>query len=114
VKRYEALFILNTAGKEETIKEMIDKLSAEVTAAGGKLETVQKMDRKPFARVADKRHNAGFYVNVIFQAEPSVLDSLRHRFDLNEDVFRMLVNAAPAPAPAADAGLVAGAGGSAR
>ena len=48
VKRYEGLFILNTAGKEEGVKEVIDKVSAEITAAGGKVETVQKMDKKEF------------------------------------------------------------------
>ena len=46
MKRYEGLFILNTAGKEEGIKDALDKISAEITAAGGKVETVQKMDRK--------------------------------------------------------------------
>ena len=28
MNRYEGLFILNTAGKEETIKDTIDKISA--------------------------------------------------------------------------------------
>jgi hypothetical protein len=35
---------LNTATKEETLKDTIDKLSSEITSAGGKVETVQKMD----------------------------------------------------------------------
>jgi len=68
VKRYEGLFILNTAAKEEGIKDVIDKISTEITNVGGKVETVQKMDRKNFMRVADKKHTAGFYVNVIFSA----------------------------------------------
>ena len=34
--------------------------SAAITAAGGRVETVQKMDKKSFVRVADKKHNAGF------------------------------------------------------
>ena len=34
MKRYEGLFILNTAGKEEGIKELMDKISAEITALG--------------------------------------------------------------------------------
>jgi hypothetical protein len=46
VKRYEGLFILNTAGKEEGVKDALDKISAEITTAGGKVETVQKMDKK--------------------------------------------------------------------
>ena len=70
MKRYEGLFILNTAGKEETLKDTIDKISAEITAAGGKVETVQKMDKKPFARVADRKHTAGFYVNYVFEGAP--------------------------------------------
>jgi ribosomal protein S6 len=97
VKRYEGLFILNTAGKEEGIKETLDKISAEITAAGGKVETVQKMDRKPFARVADKRATSGFYANVIFTSEPAVMKTLRSRFTLNEDVFRVVFTNSPVP-----------------
>ena len=102
MKRYEGLFILETAGKEEGIKEAIDKISSEITSAGGKVETVQKMDKRNFARVAEKRHNAGFYVNVIFESEPKTLDQLKHRFAMNEEVFRVLFTTAPAvmPAPA--------------
>jgi ribosomal protein S6 len=103
VKRYEGLFILDTAGKEETIKDTIDKISAEITAAGGKVETVQKMDKRNFSRVADKKQNAGFYVNIIFESQPAVLDQLKHRFAMNVDVFRVLFTNAPTPKPAAAA-----------
>jgi len=97
VKRYEALFILQTAGKEEGIKDTIDKISAEITSAGGKVETVQKMDKRNFSRVADKKFNAGYYVNVIFEGQPSLIDQLKHRFATNEEVFRVLFTNAPAP-----------------
>jgi small subunit ribosomal protein S6 len=100
MKRYEGLFILETAGKEEGIKDAIDKISSEITSAGGKVETVQKMDKKNFVRVADKKHNSGFYVNVIFESEPSVVNQLKQRFALNEEVFRVLFTNAAAPAPA--------------
>jgi ribosomal protein S6 len=100
VKRYEGLFILNTAGKEEGIKEAIDKVSSEITAAGGQVETVQKMDRKNFMRVADKKHTSGFYVNVIFNAAPTVIAPLRSKFALNEEIFRVLVSLSPEPKPA--------------
>lgn len=99
MKRYEGLFILETAGKEEGIKDTIDKLSAEITSAGGKVETVQKMDKKSFSRVADKKHNAGFYVNVIFEGQPALIEQLKHRFAMNEEVFRVLFTNAPPPKP---------------
>ena len=100
MKRYEGLFILNTSGKEEGIKDTIDKISAEITSAGGKVETVQKMDKRNFARIADKKYGAGFYVNIIFEGEASVLDHLKTRFALNEEVFRVLFTRAPEPKPA--------------
>ena len=99
MKRYEGLFILETAGKEEGIKDTIDKISAEITTLGGKVETVQKMDKKSFMRVADKKHNAGFYVNIIFESQPSVVEQLKHRFAMNDEVFRVLFTSAPAPKP---------------
>ena len=108
MKRYEGLFVLNTAGKEEGVKEAIDRVTNEITAAGGKVETVQKMDRRPFARVADKKYSSGFYVNVIFAAEPAMVTALRNRFVHNEEVFRALFTIAPELKPV-DTGLFAGA-----
>ena len=97
MKRYEGLFILNTAGKEESIKEAIDKISAEIAAAGGKVETVQKMEKKAFARIADKRHSSGFYANVIFDGTPTIVAALTKKFSLNEEVFRVLFTLVPEP-----------------
>ena len=97
MKRYEGLFILDTAGKEESIKDAIDKISSEITSAGGKVETVQKMEKKNFTRIADKKHSSGFYVNVIFESKPDAVATLRNRFAMNQDVFRVLLTMAPPP-----------------
>ena len=95
--KYEGLFILNLNGKEDGVKDALDKISTDITAVGGKIETVQKMEKKSFSRVADKRHSAGFYANVIFDATPAVIAQLQKKFSLNEDVFRVLFTIAPAP-----------------
>ena len=97
MKKYEGLFILNTAGKEEGLNDVIDKITAEVASVGGKVGTVQKMDKKNFVRVADKKFSSGFYLNVIFDAEPSVVSKMQHHFALNDDVFRVLFTTAPEP-----------------
>jgi len=99
VKRYEGLFILDTIAKEEGIKDAIDKISAEITTLGGKVETVQKMDKKSFSRVADNKHTAGYYVNIIFEGQPTLIEQLKHRFAMNEEVFRVLFTIASAPKP---------------
>ena len=101
MKRYEGLFILNTAAKEETIKDIIEHIEKDIVAAGGKVETVQKMDKRPFSRIADKKYTSGFYVNVIFEAGPAVVNQLRQKFTLNNDVFRVLFSEAAAVAEVA-------------
>ncbi len=99
MKRYEGLFILDTAGKEEGVKDAVDKISADIAELGGRVETVQKMDKKNFSRVADKRHPAGFYVNIIFEGQPALLEQLRRRYAMNADVFRILFTNASTPKP---------------
>jgi ribosomal protein S6 len=99
VKRYEGLFILNSAGREEVLKDTIEKISAEIVSAGGKVETVQKMEKKAFTRVANRKNNSGFYVNVVFEGEPASISHLRHRFGAVEDIFRVVFTLAPAPKP---------------
>ena len=100
MKRYEGLFILNLAGREEGVKDALDKISAEITTAGGAVETVQKMDKKSFSRVADNKHTAGFYANVIFTGTPTIITQLRTKLALNEEVFRVFFTQAPEPKPA--------------
>ena len=100
MKKYEGLFILNLNGKEEGVQDAITKISTDITGLGGKIETVQKMEKKAFARVADKRHSAGFYANVIFDATPGVIAQLQKKFSLNDEVFRVLFTLLPEPKPA--------------
>jgi ribosomal protein S6 len=97
VKRYEGLFILNVAAKEDGVKETIDRISGEITTAGGKIETVQKMDKKAFSRVTDKKTQSGFYVNVIFQCGTESIRNLQTRFAHNQEVHRVLFTIAPEP-----------------
>jgi ribosomal protein S6 len=99
VKRYEGLFILDIAGKEDNLKDILDRITGEITNAGGKIETVQKMDKRNFARVRYRRYPGGFYANVIFEAKPEALAGLRNRFSLNHEVFRVLFTESPAPTP---------------
>jgi ribosomal protein S6 len=51
-------------------------------------------------RVANKKYNSGFYVNVIFEILPSTIDQLKKRFAMNDDVFRVMFTEASALKPA--------------
>ena len=60
----------------------------------------RKWSGKDFARVADKKHSAGFYANVIFAGTPTIVAQLHAKFALNEDVFRVMFTDSPEPKPA--------------
>src|SRR4030081_2351963 len=86
-KRYEALIVLNTQGKEDTVKEIVDRLEGEFKREGAEIEKVQKVDRRQFSYVAGPLA-AGFYVNFVFHAAPQLITKLRSKFKLDPEVYR--------------------------
>ena len=87
MNKYEGLFILEAAAKEDTTKGVIEKIQKDIEQAGGRVETVQKMDQRAFARIAGKR-SAGYYVNFVFQAPPKTIAELNAKFHLDSDIIR--------------------------
>jgi small subunit ribosomal protein S6 len=85
--RYEALLVLNTQGKEDTVKEIIDRLESEFQKEGAQVEQVQKMDISEFSYVAGPL-DSGFYVNFVFNADPDLITKLRSKFKLDPEVYR--------------------------
>jgi small subunit ribosomal protein S6 len=85
--RYEALLVLNTQGKEDTVKDIVDRLESEFRSEGAEVEQVQKMDKRHFSYVAGPL-DSGFYVNFVFHADPQLITKLRSRFKLDPEVYR--------------------------
>ncbi|MEY2490005.1 MAG: small subunit ribosomal protein [Verrucomicrobiota bacterium] len=85
--RYEALLVLDTQGRDDTVKDVVERLEAEFKKEGAEIEQVQKMDRRPFSYVAG-RLDAGYYVNFIFHADPQLITKLRSKFKLDPEVYR--------------------------
>src|SRR5213594_2402532 len=85
--RYEALLVLNSQGKEDTIKEIIDRLESDFQKEGAQIEQVQKMDKRQFSYVAGPL-DAGYYVNFVFIADPGVIAKLQAKFKLDPEVYR--------------------------
>lgn len=102
VKKYEGLFILNLAGKEEGLNDVVDRLQADLVAAGGKVEAVQKMEKKPFVRVTDRKVTGGHYVNFIFEATPAIVATLGDKYRHAGEVHRAFFSVAPKPADKKD------------
>jgi ribosomal protein S6 len=86
-RRYEALLVLNAQGKEDSVREIIDRLESEFQKEGAQIEQVQKMDRRHFSYIAGPL-DSGYYVNFIFKADPELIAKLRTKFKLDPEVYR--------------------------
>ncbi|PYI91266.1 MAG: 30S ribosomal protein S6 [Verrucomicrobia bacterium] len=87
MNRYEALLVLNTQGKDDTVKDAVDRLESEFEKEGAKIEQVQKMDKRQFSYQA-RELDSGFYVNFVFEADPQLISKLRSKFKLDPEVYR--------------------------
>lgn len=87
---------MNTAGQADGAVKAIESAKKSIIKLGGRLEAEQKLDRRAFARVTDKKVSAGFYVNLIFSLPPAALAELNADLKHREDVFRMQITLAPA------------------
>lgn len=85
--RYEALLVLNTQGKDDNLKDIVDRLESEFQKEGAQIEQVQKMDRRQFSYAAGEL-DAGYYVNFIFHADSQLVSKLRSKFKLDPEVYR--------------------------
>jgi small subunit ribosomal protein S6 len=85
--RYEALLVLNTQGKDDNLKDIVDRLESEFQKEGAQIEQVQKMDKRQFSYAAGEL-DAGYYVNFIFHADSQLVSKLRTKFKLDPEVYR--------------------------
>jgi ribosomal protein S6 len=85
--RYEGLLVLNVKGTEDTTKDIIERLEGEFKKEGAEIEQVQKMDKREFSYAAGPLE-AGYFVNFVFSAEPTVIELLRAKFKLDGEVYR--------------------------
>ena len=85
--RYEALLILNVQGREDSAKDIIDRLEKAFIGEGATIEQIQRLDKRQFTYVAGPLDH-GYYVNFIFEGEPTIIEKLKAKFQLDEEVYR--------------------------
>ena len=85
-RRYECLLAVDTRGQEDSVKEIVERLESEFTKEGADVEQVQKMDKRPLA-YSPRHIDSAYYVNFIFEADPSLIVKLRNKFKLDPIIF---------------------------
>jgi len=84
-RKYQAVVVLNTQGKEDGVDDMITGISKKMEGEGATMEQIDRVGKKEFAYNA--RHLAhGYYVNFLFDVEPEALTKIRDFLKTNKDV----------------------------
>ena len=90
MKKYDALYIFVNAAREDAIEPLLEKVSGDITRLGGNVLGSELLGKKTFARVMKKK-DAGVYIRVRFELDPSKVAELRSRYALNDEIFRVQI-----------------------
>ena len=86
-RKYEALIVLDTKGKEETVDSLVSTISKDMEKSGLKLEQIDNLGKRKFP--FNPRHvEAGHFVKIQFAGDSSALETLRSKLRLNENVYQ--------------------------
>lgn len=86
-RKYEAMIVLDTKGKEDSVESLISQLSREFEQSGAKLKQVDNLGRRKFP-YAPHHVESGCFVNFLFEADPPVIDRLQAKLKLNESIYQ--------------------------
>jgi len=90
MKTYDLLVVLDLAGKEESLPEVLAQVEGEVKSVGGKVTRTQKMERRKFEYVAGALES-GFYANMTCELPPESIVKLRGKLALTACVYRYVL-----------------------
>ena len=86
-RKYEAMIVFDTKGKEEGIDALVGTVSKEIEKAGGKLEQIDNLGKRQFP--FNPRHvESGTFVSIHFEAESPAVDAIQARLKLHENVYQ--------------------------
>lgn len=87
MRKYEAMIVLDTKGKDESADTIVSNLEKEFIKSGAKVEQIDRMGVRKFPH--NPRHvESGYFVSYIIETEPKALESVRNKFKLNENIYQ--------------------------
>lgn len=90
-KKYKATFILDTRGYTEPVETLIEKLKGVIESVDCKIEGVENLGQRAFARTTDRAFPAGIYVEFSYEGPSTANEQIREKLRLDKTVNRILV-----------------------
>lgn len=86
-RTYESVIVLDSQGQTESVDEMISKIGKEMEGEGAKLGQIDHLGAKKFPS-APRGISGGYYVNIQFSADPSAIEKVKEKLDLNGQIYQ--------------------------
>jgi len=86
-RKYDAVIVLDTKGKEDTVDTIVSQLSKEFENQGARLAQVDNLGRKKFP-YAPRHVEGGWYINFQFESEPESVEKIQSALKLNEHIYQ--------------------------
>jgi ribosomal protein S6 len=95
MKKYDGLYIFAGSAKDDVLDKQIDKARGEIVRLSGTVLDTEVLGKKTFARPMHKRDN-GVYVKIRFELDPAHIQTLKGRYHLADEIFRVQILACDA------------------
>lgn len=89
MKQYELLLVYKPNTDAEEVDKLIAKLTSDVEALSGKIESVDKMGRKKLAYEINNFRD-GFFANIILTLSEDKVADLKRQLKLNDSILRIM------------------------
>lgn len=86
-RKYEGIYVLNLKGQDESVDEIIAKITAELESRGASLEQIDRLGRKEFVYMNNQKQKHGFYVQYHFEAEPALIAEVETHLKLSDQIM---------------------------
>jgi len=91
VNKYEAMFIVKPDLSEDKKKALFDQINEAVTKNNGSLASASAWAEKKKLYFPIKKYREGTYYLINFNAPPEAIKDMRHTYNLNENILRVLI-----------------------
>lgn len=90
MRTYEALIILPGLLNDETVGKAVERIRGCIERVKGSVKSASPLGKRSFCRPM-KKHEAGHYARVRFEADPGAISPLLARLKLDAEIFRVQI-----------------------
>ncbi|NQV73069.1 30S ribosomal protein S6 [bacterium] len=86
---YELTYIVNSVISDEQVKDLISRVTAYISEAGGEIIEVDEWGQRRLAYPIQKKRN-GYYVNMYFLSTGTIVPRLERALEIDDNVLRYM------------------------